>query len=338
MMIGISPLISEFDALPSDALDRLRAMRLDGARILVAGATGYVGTWILAALGWLNARCSARIEVHALARTQLDSPGDWLLGIASDVRQFTTTSHYDYVLHAALPSTAVAPHALPELQSVAINGTRQLLEAVRASNPRVLMLSSGAVYGLDHNQAVGEQDFAPIDPLSTDEFYALTKSASEALFATQARDYGLNHSVARLFTCMGIGYRSHSHMAHVSFVNSALRGDAVVVRGSGDPVRSYIYGADLAIWLLAALGHGSSGEAYNMGSADPASIRDLAHRIARHAPGGPCAVRILGDRQCDGRRTYYVPRVDKATSAFGLKIWTPLDTAIERTLQLSMSR
>ena len=116
------------------------------------------------------------------------------------------------------------------------------------------------------------------------------------------------------------------HFAIGNFVGDALYGDEIVINSSGQASRSYLHGADLAVWLLTLLTRGESGVAYNVGSDEAISIADLAKRVvARIAPHKP--VKILGQSN-DAGRSFYVPDISRA-KGLGLDVWTSLNASID---------
>ena len=101
------------------------------------------------------------------------------------------------------------------------------------------------------------------------------------------------------------------------------------VEGDGTAVRSYLYAADLTVWLWRLLLEGTPGRTYNVGSDAAVTIEELARLVARVvAPG--CEVQVLG--KADGRPPQrYVPSIDRARAELGLGPVVALPDAIERT-------
>jgi dTDP-glucose 4,6-dehydratase len=96
-------------------------------------------------------------------------------------------------------------------------------------------------------------------------------------------------------------------------------------------VRSYLYAADLAIWLWRVLAQGAPGRAYNVGSERAVSIAQLANCVAATVrPGHPVVI----DRQPTpgAERNAYVPSTARARAELGLEETVPLDDALARTI------
>ena len=86
--------------------------------------------------------------------------------------------------------------------------------------------------------------------------------------------------IARVFSVYGPHQPLDSHFAIGNFIADALAGEPVTVRGDGSPVRSYLYGADLAGARFACLVRGAPAAAYNVGGSDPVRLGDLAALVA----------------------------------------------------------
>jgi dTDP-glucose 4,6-dehydratase len=112
-----------------------------------------------------------------------------------------------------------------------------------------------------------------------------------------------------------------------------LRGSAVDVAGDGTPIRSYLYAADLAIWLWTILLRGQPGRAYNVGSEHEISIYELARLVA----GLPDRERLVVRRRIEPEPSKtgprYVPSTERARTELGLRELVGLDDAIERTVR-----
>jgi dTDP-glucose 4,6-dehydratase len=316
--------------------DHLR--ELVGASILLTGATGWFGTWLLDYLTAADEALELGIHVTCLSRDPakfLERFGDFgdlatVTWIKGDVR---TSGPFDrqftHVIHAATDSTATA--ALPSGQEqfdVIVNGTRRMLDCAGAHCRSFLMVSSGAVYGpakltaarfMDGQTGVPSQSLPP-------NVYAEGKRAAEQLCAI-ACGTGVPVRVARCFAFVGPHMPLDKHFAIGNFIADAVCGRCIQIKSDGRPQRSYMYMSDLVRALICVLVNGAVGRTYNVGSDVPLRLRDLAECVNRVVGGR--GVIVVGDRSDPWDR--YVPDTTRLREELRFASSVPLDLAIART-------
>jgi dTDP-glucose 4,6-dehydratase len=193
---------------------------------------------------------------------------------------------------------------------------------------KFLLLSSGAVYGDQpaSTPALAEDAGLAGNPLSPANAYGEGKRIMEMLCACRTGKDLPAPVVARCFAFLGP--HLPGHLAPAQFLRDALTGGPIVLRSDGSAMRSYLYAADLAVWLLVLLARGCAGRAYNVGGAEAISVADLARTIRDTvAPG--TRIDILGTDN-GAPRHRYLPDTRRARADLGLEAWTPLPQAIER--------
>ncbi len=314
---------------------------LRGARLFLTGGTGFFGRWLLASFVEANRRMNLGAEAVVLSRDPArwramhpdvaKAPGiGWVTG---DIRNFPWPGGgFTHVLHAATDTSVAAARQPRQLSDSIIGGTARTLDfAVAAGARKFLMTSSGAVYGKQppHLTHLPEDFPGTSDPLHPGSTYEIAKRAAETLCAIAQREGRIDTTIARCFAFVGPYLPFRAHFAIGNFIHDALSGDAITLVGDGSPVRSYLYAADMALWLWTILLRGQSGRAYNVGSDEAMPLRDLAVRAAA-AAGGNKPVRILG-RDTGSFRNAYVPSIARAREELGLSPWTGLDDALRRT-------
>lgn len=308
---------------------------LTGKHLLLTGGTGFFGRWILAFIKELNA-LGANTKVTIVSRNPMfflrkypEFKGlTWLYWQDSDVRSLHDFTHQkiDFILHAAADVSAqTSPMEL--FDTIAIGSRRIFDLAVKYKVKRVLLTGSGAQYGvLPFGIPVSEKYTGACISNSVKSVYAEAKRYQETLATLYSAQYGLDVVMTRCFAFSGAGLPLDGHFAIGNFVRDALFCDEIVIQSTGESVRSYMHGSDLAIWLLTLLLKGESGEAYNVGSSEAISIKDLAQRVLiRLAPDKK--IHIVGHKE-GVERSYYVPDITKACR-LGLDIWTSLDESID---------
>ncbi len=330
--------ISILDTSIAAVLPRLDLGSLGGQRLFITGGTGFFGLWLLSALRALHEQ-AVSVEVCILSR---DPAGflsrhpqfryqSWLSFISGNVRDFEIPDkQFDLLLHAAT-ETSIAAHTNPiQMFDDIVLGTRHVLDlARRCGVRRILLISSGAVYGPQPSTLTHQPDDSQMacNPLLPGSAYGEGKRVMELMGAMLRHSTGIESITARCFAFCGPGLPLNGHFAIGNFVRDALFSDQITVQGDGSPMRSYLYGADLAVWLLYLLMNGRVGESYNVGSDDALSIRDLAVRVRDVlAPGKP--VQVLRNSDIEPLvRQRYVPAISRAR-ALGCEPWTSLDESL----------
>ena len=345
-------------ALPQDDLDLVLSLtpefwsRFGGARLFMTGGTGFIGTWLLQVLQRANDRLGSRMELVVLTRdperAQQQTPHvfnrpDTTL-VAGDVSHFVApVGKLDLCLHAAtdVGDPLKAGDPLRVFDSIVL-GTRRVLDLADANDAsRFLLTSSGAVYGTQPTnlERIAETYNGAPDPLQPGAAYGNGKRAAEWLacaHAAQASQAGFESCIARIFALIGPGLPLNGPFAAGNFVRDALAGQAIRIQGDGRPLRSYLYMADLCVWLLRILGTGAAGQAYNVGSENVVSIAALAQQVV-DAAGTDAPILVQTPAASDALAPRYVPDTRKARQELDLAEYTPLNTALLKTIQWSRS-
>ncbi len=312
---------------------------LQGKHLLITGSTGFFGKWLLALIALLN-RGGAEIEVTAVSRSPerfLDELPEyrrcgWIRWMQADVMalpQVPLGRPVDLIIHAATDTLPGAQGDPITIFDTILGGARNVLDlALVTGAKRVLFTGTGAQYGvISPSQPVLETSNCSCNSLLASSGYAEAKRAQETLAALYADRHGLEVILTRCFAFSGPGLTMNSHFAIGNFIRDALNNESLVMQSTGRAVRSYLHGADLAVWLLMLLLRGQSGQAYNVGSDQGLSIAELARRVvARVAPQKPIIMPTV--EQGGSQASYYVPDIQKAR-ALGLDVWTSLDESID---------
>jgi len=111
-----------------------------------------------------------------------------------------------------------------------------------------------------------------------------------------------------------------------------LRGGPVEIAGDGTPYRSYLYAADLAIWLWTLLVRGQSARIYNVGSGDAVTIAELARLVVENTIA-TTKIHIARQPAAGTPPARYVPAVNRAREELNLRPIVPLDEQIRRMFE-----
>lgn len=243
--------------------------------------------------------------------------------LRGDVRDFEfPDGNFDYIFHGAATSSKIIPD--DEMMSVVIDGTKHVLEFAlqntRLSN--LLYVSSGAVYGDKFNVPMSEHFLC--EPLSV---YGRSKLEAEKL----CLDSGIPCSIARCFAFVGEYLPLDAHFAIGNFIRDCLNNQAIVIKGDGRPIRTYLYSGDLALWLWMILIHGEHGRVYNVGSDRMISITALAE-IVRKIARTSNEIQILSPLSTEPPHCY-APNISRARCELGLQAEISLEEAIRLTFE-----
>ncbi|MDD4915222.1 MAG: NAD-dependent epimerase/dehydratase family protein [Methylococcales bacterium] len=315
---------------------------LKGARIFLTGGTGFIGCWLLESLRYAESKLQADIQVTVLTRNYqafllkaphlAQSPNfKFIEGHVADF-EFPDGA-FSHIIHAATDASAMLNENNPiKMFDTVVNGTHHVLDFAAEKKPeRILFLSSGAVYGqqpYDVEHVKEDWRGAP-DCLDPKAAYAEGKRAAEMLCSIYGKQYGLHISTARIFALLGPYLSLDIHFAAGNFIRDAMQGKTVEVNGNGLPCRSYLYAADLVVWLWHILQRGERNKAYNVGSDESISIRDLAALTARVLASGE--YRVLGANDGGWNLGRYVPDTGLIGRELGLKKTVSLEESIRRT-------
>lgn len=178
----------------------------------------------------------------------------------------------EVVVHAAALAGLTATTADPGSAWThnALATARLAHAATVAGVGRFVHVSTSSVYG---GEVTGDER-QPQRPISV---YGHTKRAGEQAVLRAAAS-GLDAVVVRYFSVYGP--RQRADMAYCRFIEALLDGDPVTVHGDGSQRRSVTDVNDAVRGTLAALRHGRSGEAYNIGGDQSVSVIEALDTIA----------------------------------------------------------
>jgi dTDP-glucose 4,6-dehydratase len=306
-----------------------------GARFFMTGGTGFFGLWLLETLAYAEAQLGLGLKATILTRNARmfaekaphlarNAMFVWQEG---DVRDFPfPKGEFSHMIHAGSTGNSGRPR---EMLETILDGTRRVLDLAGQSRcPRLLFISSGAVYGPQppELERIPETFSGAPCPVSPASAYGEGKRVAELLCTLAAQETGLTAVIARCFAFIGQHLPQDAHYAAGNFLRDALRGGPIRIESDGRPVRSYLHMADLMIWLFTLLAKGKSCQPCNVGSDAAVSLFELASAIrAALLPDG-----IIQVCQPPGAfpAPRYVPEISYARQTFGLDVRIRLPEAI----------
>jgi nucleoside-diphosphate-sugar epimerase len=311
-------------------------------RLFLTGGTGFFGSWLVESFLYINS--ALKLNAHATVLTRdpeafhnksphlRQQPALTLL--EGDVRSFTfPAEQHAFVIHAATEASArqLATHPHQMLSTILAGTERTLTFAANAGTRKMLLTSSGAVYGPQpaHITHMPEEFTGAPNPLLPASVYGEGKRASE-LMCSLAAQSALEIKIARCYAFVGPHLPLDTHFAAGNFLADALKSNTIAIASDGTTVRSYLYASDLAIWLWTMLFRAPSLRAYNVGSEASVSIRSLADTVARTV-NPRIEVRVAQTPAANAEPNRYVPSTARARAELGLVQSVSLEEALQRT-------
>jgi nucleoside-diphosphate-sugar epimerase len=314
-----------------------------GKRIFITGGTGFFGCWLVESFCHINREL--RLEASATVLTR--NPANFIAKaphlaadphvqlLTGDVKDFKFPEGiFPFVIHAATEASARQAAEEPlEMLATILTGTQRTLEfAATHGTVRFLLTSSGAVYGRQPSSIthLPESYAGAPDPLDPNSVYSEGKRAAELMCSLHQKETGIECAIARCWAFCGPHLPLDAHFAIGNFIGNVLRGEPISIQGDGTPRRSYLYGADLAIWLWTMLFCAPSLTPINVGSGEDLSILELAQTVAKTLDAD-AVVRVAGTPVPGTAPSRYVPSVSRAKQLLGLEQTVSLEESIRRT-------
>lgn len=322
--------------------------QLSGARILITGANSYITSYMVDTVVWLNAHVFNKpCQVVALVRSPVtpESRLGHLLGhhdvtfLQQNVSaRVVLDTPVDYIIHAASNASPKRYLAMPlDTMDANVVGTQQLLEIAREHSIRsFLFFSSSEIYGdvPDIYYPTPETYNGSIDPVSPRAVYAESKRYGETLCAAFWRQYGVPTKMARVFSVYGPGFRLDDGRVMADFMRSRLHTQPINLLSDGSGVRAFSYTVDsvTGFWQLLLSDH--NGEAFNIGSDQAVSMRQLAQLFGRiDEPQLEVTWQEEPEAHLRGAPSRVCPDLTKARQVLGYNPCVGLEDGIRRWLR-----
>lgn len=282
---------------------RVEHEKLDGSRILISGATGLIGKYLVRFLvQCCNCSVLAVVRDVSKARMLWEDLGDRVQMIHSDIVNLKSKDlEVDYMIHGASNTSSRSFSLEPvEIITTAVEGTRRMLEFAR-ENPikGFLFLSTMEVYGAPStDNKILEGHGCNLDTMSARSSYPESKRLCENLCFSYFSEYQVPVKVLRLTQTFGPGVRYDDPRVFAEFARCVIEGRDIILHTEGNTKRSYLYLADACTAICTTLVCGAEGEAYNAANEDTyCSIREMAELAASLRTDGTVKVRVRPEKK-----------------------------------------
>jgi len=273
--------------------------KLQNSSILISGATGLVGSFLVDVLMRKNEIENLNCTVYALSR---DSQKAIIRFLKWNTNSFLQFIPYDiknplvrndlgtinYVLHMA-SNTHPMQYSTDPIGTITTNiiGVKNMLDfAVNHNTTRFAFASSNEIYGENRGDVeLFNEDYCGYINCNTMRAgYPESKRCGESLCQAYKAQKGLDVVIPRLTRSYGPTMLMSDTKAISQFIKKGIVGEDIILKSSGRQYYSYTYVADAVSGLLHVLLKGKSGEAYNISDeGSDIMLKDLASIIAEIA-------------------------------------------------------
>lgn len=321
---------------------------LEGKSVLVTGAYGLVCSSVVDFLFRYNDTHEKSIHIYAAGRSMdkmsarfgdMASRPDFTFIPYDASKTDNVLSFYcDYIIHGAgnaSPDMVVSEPV--ETMTCNFIGMKCLLDfAKKYGAERVLFISSSEVYGQkDGNQPYKEDEYGFIDILNPRNSYSVGKRAAETLCASYAAEYGVESVIVRPGHVYGPSASEKDYRVASAWVFAAARGRDIVMKSSGQQLRSCCYCPDCASAILKVLICGRNASAYNISvPGSVISIKEMAGLLSKQT-----GVRLIQKEAADKEKKGFNPMDNSSLDStrllkLGWKALFPAEEGFSHTVSI----
>nr|WP_294492568.1 NAD(P)-dependent oxidoreductase [uncultured Anaerosporobacter sp.] len=257
--------------------EKLPWEKLWNMRLMVTGANGFIGSYIIYTLLELNRIKNANITIFALCRDRKRTEEKFadylnekkLVFIYQDIcEEIDDLYKSDIILHAASPNTPYLIQKEPyRVFEANVMGYQNILKkSICWGTSDILFFSSSAVYGYSTPSEGADETYrSTIDFTNAKDVYALSKQQCEMMTVSVKNQLTCKIKTIRPFVIYGPGEGFSKNKAMTDFVKNYIDEENIVMKSKGEVIRSYLYIKDAvkAIFYVLLLG---SDDVYNIAS------------------------------------------------------------------------
>ena len=313
--------------------------KLKNSNILITGGTGFVGKWLTEMLIYLNENFNFNTTVYLLAR---NIPKDsnysrisYIHYIKSDIRNIKELPNVlNYIIHAAgtPDSKEHVSNPIKTIDTI-IGGTQKILDLSSRlpSLIKFIYISSNKIYGNNFSTIPIDESNSTIIGYNNQDIYSESKRMSETICKSYISEFHLPITIIRPFAFIGPFQYLDKPWAINNFIRDAILGGPIRILGNEHSSKSYMYGSDLANYILNILVFGKIGEAYNVGSSNPITLMDLANKIKK-INNTEIEIKIKSSKDNYIKTIFDVPKMTKIEHYLNIKPAFDIEESLKRTI------
>jgi len=263
--------------------------RFANKKILVTGATGFIGSHLSEALlneGGVVTGVDNFVSSDQTNLKFLNSSTNFTFieaDVSHDPETYLKTQVFDFIFHFASPASPPFFRKFArEIYLVNSIGTDHLLQYLKQTNPQGKFIYAGSseAYGdpLEHPQK--ESYWGNVNPNGPRSCYDESKRLGETICGVHQREFGLDTRIVRIFNTYGPRMNPKDGRVLTNFVSQALAQEPLTIHGDGQQTRSYCYVSDLVEGILRlAESDLASGATVNLGNPNEFTILQTAQLV-----------------------------------------------------------
>lgn len=328
--------------------------QLKNTKVLISGATGLIGTFLVDVLMQRSLLRGMNCRIYAMGRDRDMAKKRFIKYWDNEDFHFmphdinhalggVTDEKFDYIIHLASNTHPIAYSSSP-ISTITTNviGSNNLLSyAALHGCRRFIFASSNEVYGENRGdtEVFDEKYCGYTDCNTLRAGYPESKRCGEALCQAYLREKGVDVVIPRLTRSYGPTMLMSDTKAISQFIKNAINGQDIVLKSAGTQYYSYTYAADATAGLLTVMLCGKTGEAYNIAdSKSDIMLKDLA-RLVADACHTKVVFEIPDDAERAGYSTATKARLDGSKAkALGWDMRYDIGRGIRRTIEILRDR
>lgn len=323
---------------------KINFKKIENSTILVTGASGMIGTYILYTLSILNDLRSANVKIIALVRDRSKIPNYFknredIIVLEQDVcDRINYDEKIDYIIHAASPASPKIMKEAP-VDTIMANtiGTYNTLKLAKRNNVHsYVFISSREVYGepYEWQEEFDENTYGFIDPLLPRSCYPEGKRAAENMCVSFREQYGVNAKIARPAHTYGPGMSIYDGRVQADFLKNVVNNENIIMKSTGESLRTYTHVRDVVSGIFYVLLNGTD-IVYNIADENAKiTIKELAELLVGLYPERKLKVKMEIEENQKGCAPFKLGTINSSRlRALGWKPSTTLEEGFKRTIE-----
>lgn len=251
--------------------------KLKNKSIIITGATGLIGTFLVDLLMCQNILFKDNITIYIISRSKEKVflrfheyfNFDFFNFIEQDIQEpIKLDKSVDYIIHCASDNHPIAFSTEPiNIILTSVLGSRSVFDFASTHQvKRIVYLSSSEIYGINRGDVDSfKEDYCGyIDCNTVRSCYPEAKRTTESLCQAYIKENKLDIVIARCCHVYGPTFAINDSKVIFQFLKNAVAGNNLILKSKGDQQYSYCFVGDVCSALLTLLFAGKSGEAYNI--------------------------------------------------------------------------